>query len=102
VKVETAWLKRFSRIALVESLKHPAGVNTVLQGLENVEVAIVSDPVIAAVHERFMNIPGATDVITFDHGEILVSADTARLNALKYNKTLTHEIAFISSTACCI
>jgi len=90
--VETRWLRRFSTVALAESLKHPAYPNTVLESLENVEVAVVSDAVIADVHQRFMNIPGATDVITFDHGEILISADTARDNALKYGKHLDHEI----------
>ena len=42
--------------------------------VRSAEVAIVSDRVIADVHRRFMNIPGPTDVITFDHGEIVVSA----------------------------
>ena len=37
-------------------------------------MAIVPDRVIGRVHEEFMNIPGATDVITFEHGEIVMSA----------------------------
>lgn len=87
------WLRRFSKVALVECLKHPACKTTVLSGLGEVDVIIVSDKVIADVHVRFMNVEGATDVITFDHGEILISAQTARMNATKYSKSLDEEIA---------
>lgn len=64
----------------------------VLPGLKKVEAVIVSDKVIADVHRRFMNIEGPTDVITFGHGEILISAQTAQANAVKYRKSLNHEI----------
>ena len=39
-----------------------------------------------------MDIEGATDVITFDHGEIIVSIETAILNAEKYNHTWQREL----------
>ncbi len=45
--------------------------------LEEIEVAIVSDEEIAAVHGQFMDDPSPTDVITFEHGEIVISATTA-------------------------
>ncbi len=40
-----------------------------------------------------MNVPGATDVITFNHGEIVLSADTARRQALEHGETTDREIA---------
>ena len=40
-------------------------------------ITVVSDRKIAAIHQEFMGIPGATDVITFQHGEVIVSAQTA-------------------------
>ena len=40
-------------------------------------VAIVSDRRIAEIHVDFMGIAGPTDVITFDHGDIVISAETA-------------------------
>ncbi len=49
----------------------------VLSSLSRVEVVIVSDDEIARIHEQFMDIPGPTDVITFEHGEIVISADRA-------------------------
>ncbi len=61
----------------------------------DVSVAVVSDSEIAELHEKYMNIKGATDVLTFDlaekrhrgangrhvEGEIVVSADTAKRRA---------------------
>lgn len=48
-----------------------------LPHLGEIEVSVVSDEAIGGVHAQFMGDPDPTDVITFDHGEILVSADTA-------------------------
>ena len=58
-----------------------------------VEVTFVSDATIADVHRRFMNIPGPTDVITFDHGEIVISAETALENSKIHGKPLDEELA---------
>ncbi len=52
---------------------HPA----VLGELEEVEVSFIDDAAIAAVHGEFMDDATPTDVITFDHGEILISTETA-------------------------
>jgi probable rRNA maturation factor len=45
-----------------------------------------------ALHRRFTNEPGTTDVITFQHGEIFISADTARRNARRFGHGLSHEL----------
>ncbi len=61
----------------------------------DVSIAVVTDEEIAELHERYSNIDGPTDVLTFDladapvpgqdhthiEGEIVVSADTAIRNA---------------------
>ena len=73
-------------------MKRPALKGAVLSKLETVEAVIVSDRVMAAVHKRFLNERGPTDVITFDHGEILIGVQTARTNAAKYKNPLTVEI----------
>ena len=54
------------------------GEDPVLPELTEVEVSLVDDATIADVHGEFMGDPTPTDVITFHHGEILVSVDTAR------------------------
>ena len=45
--------------------------------IDSLEVSIVSDAEIAKVHEKFMDDPSPTDVITFDYGEIISSVETA-------------------------
>ena len=94
VPVALAWLRRFAPVALAQCLPHPAHEETPpLPHLEEVEVTLVSDAIIDRVHRDFMDIPGATDVITFDHGEIVISTETARANAALYGRTLDEEIA---------
>lgn len=64
----------------------------VLRELQQVDVIVVSDARIAALHRQFMNIVGPTDVITFQHGEIFVSAETAQANARRYQTKADAEI----------
>ena len=88
-------LRRFAPMALEKALAHPALANSAapLPELEEVEVTFVSDARIDQVHRQFMAIPGATDVITFAHGEIVISAETAQANAKLYGRTLEEELA---------
>lgn len=53
-----------------------------LHDLSELEVTLLSDAEIAVVHGEFLDDPTATDVITFDHGEILISVETAARQAL--------------------
>ena len=66
--------------------------NSALSMLEEVEVSLVDDETIADVHQRFMDIPGATDVITFDHGEIHISVETAQRQGDEFFHDLEAEI----------
>jgi probable rRNA maturation factor len=59
---------------------------------EEISVVLVSDRKISAIHRQFMGIAGATDVITFQHGEIVVSAETASRQAIEYETDLLHEL----------
>lgn len=92
MKVDAAWLTRFSKEALAGCLKHPRRKEAVLAGLGNVDVVIVSDRVIAEIHRRFMNVDGPTDVITFDHGEIIISAPMAQKYATEFGGSADREI----------
>jgi probable rRNA maturation factor len=64
-----------------------------LRQVEEIAVAVVSDRRIAAVHEQFMQISGSTDVITFDHGDIVISAETARRRAADFGHGVEAELA---------
>jgi probable rRNA maturation factor len=80
-------LSRFARRALekVESVKRT--------GLPaEIVVVLVSDRRISAVHLQFMQIAGPTDVITFQHGEIIISVETAHRQATKLGKELLPEL----------
>jgi probable rRNA maturation factor len=93
VRVDVAWLRKFAACAIVQCREFSDDKRFALKQLEEVEIAIVSDKVIAAVHEQFMNIPGATDVITFEHGEIVMSAETAASYAGDHRHSVEQELA---------
>ena len=67
--------------------------SSVLLNLDEVEVTLVSDAIIAEVHVEFMSIAGATDVITFDHGEILISTETAAVQGEENGNPIERETA---------
>ncbi len=60
--------------------------------LATLEVALVDDETSGRVHMDFMQIPGATDVITFHHGEIVIGAEVALRQAAEYGEPLGREI----------
>jgi probable rRNA maturation factor len=68
---------------LPASAKWPSG---------EISVVFVSDRIIAEMHDRFMGVRGPTDVITFQHGEIVISAETARRQARAYRSSLGEEL----------
>ncbi len=87
------------------------GIREALQRFDiasaDLSVAVVSDTEIAELHEKYMNIKGATDVLTFDlaekrhmgangrhvEGEIVVSADTAKRRAEERAHPVAAELA---------
>ena len=93
--VTEALAERFQQAlnALIPALlAAPQGPDHVLSTLETVEIAVVDDAAIAAVHAEFLNDPTATDAITFQHGEILVSCDTAAAYAAAHNLPREEEL----------
>ena len=66
---------------------------SVLKRLPEICFVLVSDARIAALHDEFMQDPTPTDVITFRHGEIVMSAETARREARRRSLPLPEEIA---------
>jgi len=55
-------------------------------------VALVDDATMAELHQRFLGQSGPTDVLSFPHGEIVVSADTARREAIARGIPPLHEL----------
>lgn len=92
VALDLAWLRRFAEVAWEETSRHSADGAFALRSIEEVSVAVVSDRRIAEIHRDFMGIKGATDVITFEHGDIVISAETARAYAAGHGQSLEHEL----------
>jgi probable rRNA maturation factor len=92
IRFDLPWLRRFAPLALAECEGEGIAPGAPLESLEEIEISIVSDRAIAQVHRRFMDIAGATDVLTFEHGEIVISAATAARYAREYAQPLEHEL----------
>jgi probable rRNA maturation factor len=76
------------RLCLSIRSKQPTALST----LREIHVMLVSDRRMAALHRRFLKQSGPTDVITFEHGEIFISAETARRQAKQFGNPLFHEL----------
>ena len=92
VRVDLAALGDFAKNALDACLDLRRRKSSRLADLDEVNVILVSDKSIAEIHKEFMNEPGPTDVITFQHGEIVISAQTAKRQARRFGSTLGHEL----------
>lgn len=76
-RVDVAGLESLAQRAVPDCLRAAGSGECPLAALAEVEVVLVSDRVIAKVHADFSGVPGPTDVITFQHGELVISAETA-------------------------
>ncbi len=92
LRVDLPEMQHFAEAALLVSLRKFLKRRLQLKGIDEIVAVLVSDRRIAALHRRFMNIPGATDVITFQHGEIFISVETAAANAQRHRTTADAEI----------
>ncbi len=92
VRLSLGELRAFCARALDLVRAEPAGGESVLATLAEVHVVLVSDRRIAALHRQFMDIEGPTDVITFQHGEIFVSTETAARQAREFGSELEEEV----------
>lgn len=93
IPVKLPALQDFARRALPECLKLPGGRKPDALGhLAEVSVIVISDRRMAELHRRFLQEPGPTDVITFQHGEVFVSTETAQRQARAFRTSLEHEL----------
>ncbi|MFN2621661.1 MAG: rRNA maturation RNase YbeY [Chthoniobacterales bacterium] len=92
VPVDSLALETFAQSALSQCLKLGQRKSGVLKELTEISVILVSDRRIAEIHKQFMNEAGPTDVITFQHGDIVISAETAKRQARQFGTTVAHEL----------
>ncbi len=85
-------LRVFAAKAWLQCRKLPQANLTLVNDLAQVDVILVSDRRMAELHDRFMGIAGPTDVLTFQHGEVIVSVETASKNAVRFGTSPEQEI----------
>ena len=92
ISVNVAELEKFARNALQQSLQLQKGKQTDLRKSGEVSVWLISDRRIALLHRKFLRRSGPTDVLTFQHGEIFISVDTAQRHARAFGNSLVREL----------
>ena len=92
VPIDVADLENFAVKAVRLCLQLRKSEPTNLTKLHEVALLFVSDARMASLHRRFLSQSGATDVITFQHGEIFISAETARRHARTFGNSLACEV----------
>jgi probable rRNA maturation factor len=90
--VNVAGLEKFAAKALRRCLRLHKRKPTKLTLLREVFVWLISDRRMAALHRQFLKQRGPTDVLTFQHGEIFISVETAQRHARSFRSSLAREL----------
>jgi probable rRNA maturation factor len=92
ISVNVAELERFSEKAVQHSLQLHKQRRTDLRKLSQIFIWLISDRRMALLHRKFLGQSGPTDILTFQHGEIFISVDTARRHARAFKNSLPREL----------
>lgn len=92
ITVNVSELERFAANALQHCLQLRKGKRTDLRKSRELFVWLISDRRMALLHRKFLGQTGPTDVLTFQHGEIFISVETARRNARAFGNSLMREL----------
>jgi len=92
ISVNVAELEKFAGNAVQHSLQLHQRQRTDLSKLSEIFIWLISDRRLALLHRKFLGQSGPTDVMTFQHGEIFISVDTARRHARAFENSLLREL----------
>ena len=92
ISVNVAELEKFAGIAVQHSLQLQKGKKTDLRKSGEVSVWLISDRRMAFLHRKFLGQSRPTDVLTFQHGEIFISVETAQRHARAFGNSLLREL----------
>ena len=92
ISVNVAELEKFTGTAVQHSLQLQKGKQTDLRESGEVSVWLISDRRMAFLHRKFRGQSGPTDVLTFQHGEIFISVETAQRHARAFGNSLLREL----------
>jgi probable rRNA maturation factor len=92
IPVNVGELERFAVNAVQRCLQLRKQERTDLRNLREVFVWLISDRRMAILHREFLGQSCPTDVLTFQHGEIFISVETARRHARAFGSSLVREL----------
>jgi probable rRNA maturation factor len=92
ISLNAAGLEKFAAKALLCCLKRHKRKETELTRLQNVFVWLISDRRMSRLHREFLGKSGPIDVLTFQHGEIFISVETAKRHARVFGNSLRREL----------
>jgi probable rRNA maturation factor len=92
VPVNVVELQNFAAKAMRRCLQLHKQNQTDLRKLHEVFVWLISDRRMTSLHRKFMHQTGSTDVLTFQHGEIFISVETAKEHARAFGNSLASEL----------
>ena len=92
ISLNVAELENFAGQALQHSLQLHQPQQTDLRKLSEIFIWLISDRRMALLHQKFLGQSGPTDVMTFQHGELFISVDTARRHSQAFENSLLREL----------
>ncbi len=85
LQLEEGWMKAFGILKEI-------GAGEIAE-LEVIEITLLDDDEMARLHGEFLNDATTTDVITFEHGELLIGVEVAARQAEEFGSQMDREIA---------
>jgi probable rRNA maturation factor len=92
IPLDTDGLEAFAAKAVGHCLQLQKRKRTDLTTSREIFVWLISDRRMSRLHREFLGKSGPTDVLTFQHGEIFISVETAKRHACVFGNSLTREL----------
>src|ERR1700692_2039892 len=92
ISVNAVGLEKFAAKAVRHCLQSRKRKQTDLSKLPRIFVWLIPDRRMSQLHCKFLGQTGPTDVLTFQHGEIFISVETAKRHAHIFGNSLMREL----------
>jgi probable rRNA maturation factor len=92
ISLNAAGLEKFAAKAVRCCLERHKRKETELSRLREIFVWLISDRRMSRLHRQFLGQKGPTDVLTFQHGEIFISVETAKRHGRVFGHSLMREL----------
>jgi probable rRNA maturation factor len=92
IAVNVGELQKFALKVIPHCLHLRSRTRTDLTKLREISVWLISDRRMSRLHREFLGQNSPTDVLTFQHGEIFISVETAKRQARAFGNSLLREL----------